>query len=82
MKKNTRALLIALLICGLLAGIILAAAGTEAGQRLTGKLFARATPTPNSKLVIDPNVGASPTPDPPSPASPSPAGQGCPFPPA
>lgn len=67
MKKNTRALLIALLICGLLAGIILAAAGTEAGQRLTGKLFARSTPTPNSKLVIDPNVGASPTPEPTKP---------------
>ncbi len=66
MKKGVKLLLL-LLICALAAGAVFAAFSTEAGRRLTGTLFDKPTATPNARLVIDPNVGASPTPAPTAP---------------
>ena len=62
MQNRKKVLLCVLIACALLVvgGIVLI--NTEAGRELLG--VAKATNTPNPKLVIDPNAGPSPTPSP------------------
>ncbi|MBE5809301.1 MAG: hypothetical protein E7318_00020 [Clostridiales bacterium] len=63
MPKRIQILLSAVLVCTVLAVAAIFLFGTNAGGRILGT----AKPTPNPKLIIDPNAGPSPTPSPTAP---------------